>query len=451
MFSEIDLKKIGKLCRRKRKQLGYILEDLEDEYISVSTMSNIERGIPVVSFRKIKYYCEEKLKINVDKLLELQTEEEKLKKEILEELWFIERLIEQGNANEGIKELKKLDLQGFQELKAFYHFLLGRANYYKSNWNKSIKHYLKTIELVGKFPEMNKLNIHSISYNDLGRICFYHEGDLKKALQYTEYGIRNFNPNGERQHIKYALKICQVLYLEKLNRIQDAYQTVKELWKCINEINHLDVILNIYEMKAKLLFKMKRFDDAISTAKSGLEVSTLNKKPERTLELITTLGSIYLRLNDLDKAEKCFLEGCHLKKQIKSQYLFITTYTQIGVLYIKQNKLQKAQTYLERAVEIGKNSPDIVRYAQSLIELGSCYLLQKSIKSAADIFEEALQIARKHNLLYKEIQVLTKLTKLWEGIDEEKFSLYMADLFKINVLLDEDISGGAEFENIFDR
>jgi hypothetical protein len=56
MFQGIDLKKLGEICRRKRRQLGYILEDLEDEHISVSTISNIERGIPVVSPQKIKYY-----------------------------------------------------------------------------------------------------------------------------------------------------------------------------------------------------------------------------------------------------------------------------------------------------------------------------------------------------------------------------------------------------------
>lgn len=438
MISDIDLKELGKICRRTGKQLGYILEDLEDEYISTSTMSNIERGIPVVTLQKIKYYCEKKLQIKTDHLVQLQDSEEKIKDEILEELWFIERLIEQGNANEGLKELKKVDLQGFQELQAPFYFLKGRAYYYKNNWDKSFKHYLKTIELVEKFPEMSRLNVHSISYNDIGRICFYHEGNLKKALYYTELGIRDFNSDGERQHINYALKICQVLYLEKLNRIQDAYQTVKDLWRSLNEINHLDVILNIYEMRAKLLFQMKRFDDAIFTAKIGLEVSTLNKMPERTLELITTLGSIYLKLNEFKKAEKCFLEGWHLKKQIKRKYLFITTYTQIGVLYIKQGELQKAQSYLEDAVKIGKSSPDIVRYTQALIELGICYSRQKKFQLASEIFEEALYIAKKHTLLYKEKQILTKLTKLWKDVDEEKFSIYMADLFKINVLLDDE-------------
>ncbi|WP_175552391.1 tetratricopeptide repeat protein [Seinonella peptonophila] len=438
MFDQINLKELGNMCRRKRKELGFTMEELEDEQISVSTISNIERGVPIVSHQKIEYYCVHKLKLNISDYNQLSQQERKLKLEKEEELWFIERLIEQGNPDEGLTELKKFNLSGFRELEAMIFYLKGRAYYYKNQWEQARKNFLRTIEFVDKYPQIGKSNIASICYNDLGRINFFYYGNLKNALQYTELGISCFNPDGERYHILYTLKICQVLYLEKLNRIQDAYQTVKELWKCLDQIDYLDVVLNTYEMRAKLLFKMKRFDDAIYTAKKGLEISTLNKSPERTLELITTLGSIYLKLNQLNNAEKCFLEGLNLKNQIAKKYLFITTFTQIGILYMKKKQFEKAQSYLKVAVEIGQKSPDVVRYAQSLTELGVCHLAQHDISKASDIFLQALSVAKNHSLYYKASQILTKLTKLWEHRDEEKFNMYMAELFRFNLLLDEE-------------
>lgn len=42
---------IGELLRKRRKELGLRLEDLADDFISPSTISNIERGL-LMSMKK---------------------------------------------------------------------------------------------------------------------------------------------------------------------------------------------------------------------------------------------------------------------------------------------------------------------------------------------------------------------------------------------------------------
>ena len=57
---------IGELLRKRRKELGLRLEDLADDFISPSTISNIERGITYVNEEKVRYIAE-KLNVNLDR------------------------------------------------------------------------------------------------------------------------------------------------------------------------------------------------------------------------------------------------------------------------------------------------------------------------------------------------------------------------------------------------
>ena len=57
-MNSLELHEIGEIIRRVRKKRGFQLEDLADEKISPATISNIERGVPHVSYQRAMYLLE---------------------------------------------------------------------------------------------------------------------------------------------------------------------------------------------------------------------------------------------------------------------------------------------------------------------------------------------------------------------------------------------------------
>lgn len=54
----LPLDKIGPILRKKRMELGLRIHDLADEQISRSTISNAERGLPIVTETMYLYLAE---------------------------------------------------------------------------------------------------------------------------------------------------------------------------------------------------------------------------------------------------------------------------------------------------------------------------------------------------------------------------------------------------------
>ena len=66
----LEMREIGEVIRKVRKERGMRLEDLADEHIFPATISNIERGVPHVSKDKVAYVLD-KLGLSLDRLPEM--------------------------------------------------------------------------------------------------------------------------------------------------------------------------------------------------------------------------------------------------------------------------------------------------------------------------------------------------------------------------------------------
>ncbi|MFS8514779.1 MAG: helix-turn-helix domain-containing protein, partial [Planifilum fulgidum] len=89
----LEIREIGEVIRKVRKERGMRLEDLADEHISPATISNIERGVPHVSKDKVNYVLD-KLGLSLDRLPEMMTREQKKLEDIRLQLTAVESLIE---------------------------------------------------------------------------------------------------------------------------------------------------------------------------------------------------------------------------------------------------------------------------------------------------------------------------------------------------------------------
>jgi tetratricopeptide (TPR) repeat protein len=421
----------GAILRKKRKTLGKNMEDLADENISTSTISNIEKGFDIVSEEKIKYLCQ-KLDISFREIPKLLKEEQQKEQLIHDELFFIENLIDLGNIKQGIERLKKLktDSPDFQSV---IEHLKGRALVGKKHIATAQSHFQKSIKLAQQAAN-NSTNIMTASYNQLAKIAYY-ENNFELALQLTDEGIKSFDPDGKRQPLIYSLMVNKAIYLEKLDFLDKASSVLQELWKQESEIKHIEVILNMYDVQATIYKKYKMYSKAIAYARSGYEIAHINKNSHRSIELLTNLGSIHLQTKQYEQAEKCFTTALSLKKQIKTKHLFLPIYVQLGKIYINLNKFAQAEKILETAVQDKNNQSNIIRYNQALITLGDCFLQQKQYEKAIAPYTKALLLAQKHALLSQEHVVLRNLCLCWKETDLKQYQKGLHRFFEIDVQL----------------
>ncbi|MEW9033299.1 MAG: helix-turn-helix transcriptional regulator, partial [Planifilum fimeticola] len=109
-MNPLELKEIGDIIRKVRKERGLRLEDLADDQISPATISNIERGVPHVRPDKVMYLLQ-KLDIPLDKLPEIMNGEQRELEDLRLRLLIVETLSDIGRHDEALEMLESLEME----------------------------------------------------------------------------------------------------------------------------------------------------------------------------------------------------------------------------------------------------------------------------------------------------------------------------------------------------
>ncbi|SEM74548.1 helix-turn-helix domain-containing protein [Lihuaxuella thermophila] len=424
-------KELGSALRRIRKTKKLRLEDLADENISTGTISFIERGFETVKEGKWLYLCK---KLGVD-LLEIPglIEHERRKTTNLQnELTLIESRIDLGYSKKSLKELNQLAIKTDGMYMETIHYLKARCYYSKESWKKAKNNFELAIQIVDE-SNSSKSNIKAACFKDLARISFFQDNDLNQALKYTEEGISAYQPDGDRKDIIYFLLTGKVSYLEKLKRYDEALQVLIELWQSIDKIKNLEVILNMYEIRASILNKKRQYPEALKYAIEGYKIASSNQKYERSIELLTTWGDICKNSKDYSTAEQCYTLALELEDNIKKKYLLVSTYTQLGRLYIEQKDWDKAHATLETAVEQGLKAGDMQRYTQALTATGDYYLAREMYSEAVIPYEKANELSKKHEFHGLRREILVNMSECWKQLNHTE--KYLETMNQLQVLL----------------
>lgn len=427
----MDPIEIGKYIRKTRKSLGLKIDDLADENISSSTISKIERVEGPITDEKKIYLCR-KLNLNYYEIPTLIMKEKEQHKSIMTKMKYIEQIIDLGEPKIGLKKLRSLDVkQSTQAIQSFEKYLRGRCQVQLKKFEKAKGYFQKALQLIDQSDYQT--NIQAACFNQLGIIAFF-QNDFKTALDYTDQGIKSFSKDGELKHLKYSLASNKAVYLEKLNYIDRASNILYDLWQQKNEIEYTDILLNMYDVQARIFKKNKMYSKGIENAKKGIELAKLNRKTNRLIELLSTLGSIYLDEKKLEEAEDALTTALALKNQVKEQHLFLVINTRLGRLYLEQNKPKKTQELLEEAISC-YNTHDVVRHTQALITLGDALFKQEKVDEAEKQYKKALDLSVEHSLLHQELNCWFSLGKCYKNTDRENYLLSLEKIFEIELIL----------------
>lgn len=440
-----QLKRIGEILRQTRKAQKQILDDLADDDISTSTMSNLERG-ERVSWEKIVIYAQ-KLGYSLEEIPKLLESEEDKNQQILQQLEDIANRIDLVGADNALEKLRQLKLSATNPLKANAEYLTGKCYTRKKKWIAARSHYMKALHIVNRYPDYYKTNLKASCHLHLARTFYFQENDLVTALKHADLGLESLVSNSEEQ-TKYLLLIGKVVYLQNLNQDTETVKhIIHKLWKQKDRIQSVDAVISLHEAKATLLNKMELYEEASESVLEGIELALKNKILDRVLELLTAYSSICISLGDYAKAENHLTLGLDMKDKIRKkyqkEYLLITTLVVLGKLLVKQQHIEKARNTFIEAVQLGKKTKtkEVLRYHDALVALGDCELMLENFQEATKSYRKALEIAQaqstaqKNPMLWieKEHYLWVRLGTCYKMFDNNEYKKCMEKSFEFDV------------------
>ncbi|MGA8944119.1 MAG: helix-turn-helix transcriptional regulator [Thermoactinomyces sp.] len=420
----VDRVALGKFIRQQRKEKNLRQKDLVDEFLTQPVLSTIENGKGQVSEKKLIYVLR-KLGIEKDLSHFYTRNEGKNEKEKNEELKLkliaIENIIDLVSPDLGLEQLRELGIPEDHPLSVSVHYLKGKSYIGKRKWKKAHRHFFDVIYLIEqKFPNMATTNLKAASYSELSFIE-YAQNHFVQALRYAQQALECFLEDGKRKYCKEIILVSKAIYLEKLNRLEDAQNTLHQLenahtCKAATRYISKEASLNMYDIRSSILAKTKMHSQAIKYALKGIELARIDKMTDRLFELWVTLGSIYMENDQLDFAFICLDTALKLQKKVSSQALLAYVYIQLGVLHEKRKQSDKAHQLALEAIKFSKNSNNAYRECEALILLGNCYFQQNRNDQAFQTMKSALEIAKKHGFtdLRNKLNLIigTRLNKL---------------------------------------
>lgn len=432
----LDQTKLRELFRSLRKEQQLKQQDLEEDGISTTTVSNFEIGKKKVSMDKV-YRLFEKVGISKDELPRLL--KTKKQREIDDctllqlELKAIETEMACGDYAKAKRAIKQLELPADHPYTAVTNYLKGKYHYKTQNWARSHQYFAQAIQLVEQHAEIQPTNIKAASFYDLGRIAF-RQNQLDHALQYVEEGLAAFEAAGERKNFQYHLSLGKAIYLEKLSQDNEALKVLEKMWTHLAEID-TEIQLNMYDLQAKLYNKHQLYEKAIHYAAEGIEIARREKSYDRCFELWTTLGTSYNQLGQFSLAMKCFQTAASLEGKIKRKFLAATNHYQLGLLYLEEENTSLAAEELEKAMLISKKENDLLKLCESQLSYARCKLKQNEQTAAINQLEQALQLAEKHAFRTQQRDIALELTKYYENKNSEKHYQFMTIFYQNSLCL----------------
>lgn len=401
--------------REARKKKGYRQEDLALEgFLSTGTISRMERGSVSVSREKVTFLCEQ-LGVAIEKY---QQESDKTDEvDVSLQLLSIENHLNMISPDEAWEELRTVKPES-ESHRVWALYLKGRYWEKKGKKEKAKVIYSQIVE--NDDPELRQHNFIPASYQALGRISFY-EDCPDKAMECVTKGIDSFYKDGEQEHIFYFLLISKVIYLEELNRYEEALLEIEDLWSKKDHIDSREVILSMYEIKTRILTKLSKFEQAITLATEGLSMARVNRMYDHASYLWVALGECYNQQNKIQNTEICFQSAIKMGSHMQNRFFISKIYIQMGKLYQQLNAPQKAYEMFTTAIYKSKENSNKILLAESLECIGDYYLQYEKIEKAKKSYEESLNIYKRLHKQKRIRELLLKMASCYRDSDRAKY------------------------------
>ncbi|MGA8941681.1 MAG: tetratricopeptide repeat protein [Thermoactinomyces sp.] len=435
----LEMSEIGKFIRKVRKEKGLRLEDLADEHISTATISNIERGVSHVNKDKVLYLMS-KLELDLNEIPEMIEKDTETLESMQVKFAAIETMIQMGMPQRALSLLSNISEESYSRHQATIHYLKGKVFISTEDWRKAERELGEAIRLAYQDPYSPMNNLEAASYGELA-LSRYRNKDYEQALRYVERGLETFDQEKGKERdnrVYYLLLVARVICLEGLDRIDEAYRYLEELWTKIPQIQSKDIVIKMYVYRARLLRRMELYHDSIRYAREGIQTAIGSRNTEEIIQLWNGLGQAYMEIGQLDDAATCFRFVWELADHVENQTEVTRAYISLGKVYYKQGKNHDAYNMLKQALEFAEKLYDPELLNQALFIMGKLLKQMKRFADAIEYLKGAAQIASKNKMKFRVYDSYYELAGCYEALgDTEGFKEATEQMYKAQKELEQ--------------
>lgn len=169
------------------------------------------------------------------------------------------------------------------------------------------------------------------------------------------------------------------------------------------------------EKSARDAFHNGDYSEAEKLAIEALEIAQHEKREDSKAAILHTLGTIYMRLGQYDKAENALIESLKIKESILSpnHHAIATSYNQLAQLLNRKSQYAEAEKLYRRALDIFTVLNDKRNQAITLHNLGATISRQNNFSEAEALFRRTLQIQEENGESRAVSQTLNSLGILY--------------------------------------
>ncbi|SDY00011.1 helix-turn-helix transcriptional regulator [Thermoactinomyces sp. DSM 45892] len=414
---QLSTMELGETIRSYRKERGLRLEDLADDQISVSTISNIERGYSHVKEEKVRYLLE-KLGIDFHQLNALETKQKQKDDLYLLELKAVETWISSGNSKRAWEWLKKNRLSETHALAHFYHFSKGKYYFSQEDYEKAISEY----QMVLRITKVAHVH-HPLELECYREIChsLYLLKSYEQALEVADRGMEWIEEGEKRKKNKDAeltLAGLRVLCLIQLERMNEAYYFYSSFWSEVPLIRSSYLIIQLYMGKVRLSRALGLNKEAIQLLEEAIRWCGENGEYSLVCECWLMLANVYHEQGLIEFADVAYRTALALEDRIKERSLVVQTYLEYGMFYLKEQQYEAAREKIEQVVFLSKRWNDFTSLAKAYVYLGDLQVELNQLENGLNQYLQAKEIAKKGSTQIR-LLVLERLAETYRTLEDD--------------------------------
>jgi tetratricopeptide (TPR) repeat protein len=252
----------------------------------------------------------------------------------------------------------------------------------------------------------------------------WHLGDLQKARDLLQRGIRPLHSHRKRAMLAEAL-----LYLSVLEHSQGDYRAARQLAEeCVALNREQGRVFGMgYALSNLGMICLSQGEPGAAYAYSKESVAVMRSiEHQRGIAInLTRLGAAALQLGRLDETQRYLDESLEITRGFKDRWGIGNTINYLGLLAFAMKDLERAESLIRESVALFQEDGDQLLLASTLVDLG--YILEERNANADSekVFERALNIAAHIQANPITLDALTGIAVLYarQGTGERAYEL----------------------------
>ncbi|MGA9771511.1 MAG: tetratricopeptide repeat protein [Blastocatellia bacterium] len=348
------------------------------------------------------------------------------------------------------------------------HLGLAKAYSDQSRYEEALKHYNRSLEILGDEPGAGALEYRAGIFDNIGYILskrgeykqsiLYYEkaqtlrarlkdensaalslanigsgywnlGDYRTALDYYERALFKREITDNRSGIAETLTNIGELYW-KLGDYETATGSYDKALRTYRELNDAEKESNVYLKIGSLKRDAGQYADAVALFEQALKLRQKIGKLDQIVELRNELGDVYFSQTNYGEAEKNYQQAYKLQQELGNRAEEARALENLSASHFWLHDTDRSFDEAQRALKLWQEVGNAQGIISALHRVGGGYRFNARWKEATEHFEQALALAVKTESKSLEAESLTRMASVtWsQGKTRAALDLYLKAL-----------------------